>query len=569
MLERLFVKDYALIEVAEVEFRSGLNIITGETGAGKSILVGALGLIIGDRASTEVIRKGANKAIVEGVFYIKNYLKVKELLEKFEIEFDNRIIIRREISLKGSNRVFINDTPATLTQIKTLGNMLVDMHGQHEHQSLLSAEKHIDFLDTLGNYEKQLSLYKNLISELTTKKSELKKILLREKELREKEELYIFQLKEIESVSPEEGEDEILSEELKVLENAEHILSSSNEIYSFVYETEDSVYDKLSYLKKLISDLTKYDKKFVEQENEIESALTSLSEVASFVREYGSNIELDESALEEKRLRLGAINLLKKKYGGSLNSVLEKQKEIEANLNLSLNFEREISSLKNEIEKIRIKAGEIAEEISEQRKKLAYEISPEVESELKNLGMEDARFEVRFSETPSVADEFISVKGKKLKYDENGIDTVEFFISTNKGEDLKPLARIASGGEISRVMLALKTILAEKDSIPLLIFDEIDVGISGRIAQKVAETMRKLGFTHQVIAISHLPQIAAFGNHHFVIIKENSDERVISRVYELTSDERVAELAKLISGETVVNAAVEHAKELLKIAKQI
>jgi len=569
MLERLFVKDYALIEVAEVEFRSGLNIITGETGAGKSILVGALGLIIGDRASTEVIRKGANKSIVEGVFHIKNYLKVKELLEKFEIEFDNRIIIRREISLKGSNRVFINDTPATLTQIKTLGNMLVDMHGQHEHQSLLSAEKHIDFLDTLGNYEKQLSLYKNLISELTTKKSELKKILLREKELREKEELYIFQLKEIESVSPEEGEDEILSEELKVLENAEHILSSSNEIYSFVYETEDSVYDKLSYLKKLISDLTKYDKKFVEQENEIESALTSLSEVASFVREYGSNIELDESALEEKRLRLGAINLLKKKYGGSLNSVLEKQKEIEANLNLSLNFEREISSLKNEIEKIRIKAGEIAEGISEQRKKLAYEISPEVESELKNLGMEDARFEVRFSETPSVADEFISVKGKKLKYDENGIDTVEFFISTNKGEDLKPLARIASGGEISRVMLALKTILAEKDSIPLMIFDEIDVGISGRIAQKVAETMRKLGFTHQVIAISHLPQIAAFGNHHFVIIKENSDERVISRVYELTSDERVAELAKLISGETVVNAAVEHAKELLKIAKQI
>jgi DNA repair protein RecN (Recombination protein N) len=569
MLERLFVKDYALIEVAEVEFRSGLNIITGETGAGKSILVGALGLIVGDRASTDVIRKGAKKSIVEGVFVIKEYPKVKELLDEFDIEFEDRIIIRREISLKGSNRVFVNDTPATLSQIKTLGNMLVDMHGQHEHQSLLSTEKHIDFLDTLGNYQKQLNSYKNLIDYLTTKKSELRKLLIREKELREKEELYRFQLKEIESVSPEDGEDVKLAEELKVLENAEHILSSANEIYSFVYDTEDSVYDKLSYLKKLISDLTRYDKKFAEQENEIDSALTSLSEVASFVREYGSEIEFDESALEEKRSRLGAINLLKKKYGGSLNSVLEKERELEDNLNLSLNFEREISSLKTEIEKIRKRAGEIAGIISEQRKKLALEIAPKVEAELKNLGMEDAKFEVRFSETLSTSDEFIPVAGKELKYDEKGIDTVEFFISTNQGEDLKPLARIASGGEISRVMLALKTILAEKDSIPLLIFDEIDVGISGRIAQKVAETMRKLGFTHQVIAISHLPQIAAFGNHHFVIVKENSNARVISRVHELSPEERITELAKLISGETVVTAAVEHAKELLKIAKQI
>ncbi len=569
MLERLFVKDYALIEVAEVEFRSGLNIITGETGAGKSILVGALGLIVGDRASTDVIRKGAKKSIVEGVFYIKDYPKVKALLEEFKFEFEDRIIVRREISLKGSNRVFVNDTPATLSQIKTLGNMLVDMHGQHEHQSLLQTEKHIDFLDSLGNFRKHLQEYTQLISELADKKSKLRKLISMENELKEKEELYRFQLREIESVSPEEGEDEALSEELKVLENAEHILSSANEIYSFVYDTEDSVYDKLSYLKKLISDLTKYDKKFVEQEDEIESALTSLSEVASFVREYGSDIELDETALEEKRSRLGAINLLKKKYGGSLNSVLEKQREIEDNLNLSVNFGNEIFTLKSEIDKIRIKAGEIAYKISEQRKNLALKISPKVETELKNLGMEDARFEVRFNQTLSDSDEFIIVNGKKLKYDNTGIDSVEFYISTNKGEDLKPLTRIASGGEISRVMLALKTILAEKDSVPLLIFDEIDVGISGRIAQKVAETMRKLGLTHQVIAISHLPQIAAFGNHHFVIVKANRDNRVISRVHELDKNERIKELAKLISGETVVNAAVEHAKELLKIAKQI
>lgn len=569
MLLKLLVKDYALIELAEVEFRPGLNIITGETGAGKSILIGALGLLIGDRANAEVIRKGAKKAIVEGEFDISGIAALTKILDEFEIEYEDEIIIRREISLKGANRVFLNDTPVSLAQVKRLGNLLVDMHGQHEHQSLLQVDKHIDFLDRLGDYENLLSDFGIKISLLEDKKRELKKLKQREKELKEKEELYRFQLNEIETVSPEENEDEELSAQLRILENSEHILRSANEIYSFIYEGEESIYDKVSLLKKMFSDLTRFDKEFIAQEDEIQSALTSLAEAASFVLDYGNGIELDEEALEAKRERLGAINLLKKKYGGSLAAVLELRDKLESELNLAVNFTKEISALENEIENLRVEAGLIAERISDARKNTAESVSPKIESELHKLGMEEAIFDVKFVREDSTGDDFIYFAKKKVKYNEKGADIVEFMISTNKGEDLKPLAKIASGGEISRVMLALKTILAEKDAIPLLIFDEIDVGISGRIAQKVAETMRGLGKTHQVIAISHLPQIAAFGNHHFVIEKEETKERVISKIRPLNKKERISELAKLISGEKIVPAAIEHANELIKLSETV
>ncbi len=569
MLTKLLVKDYALIELAEVEFRSGLNIITGETGAGKSILVGALGLLVGDRASAEVIRKGAKKAIVEGEFYIKNFDNLKKILDEFDIDFEDEIIIRREITLKGANRVFLNDTPVSLSQVKQLGNMLVDMHGQHEHQSLLRAEKHIDFLDKLGSYEKVLEEFGKLTKLLEEKKRRREELILREKELKEKEELYRFQLSEIENVAPEENEDEELSAQLRVLENSEQILQSANEIYSFIYDGEESIYDKVSLLKRMFSDLTRFDKEFIAQEDEIQSVLSSLSEAASFVRDYGNGIELDEEALEEKRERLGAINLLKKKYGGTLAAVLELRGKLEDELKLASNFTKEIDLLSDEIESLRRDAGKSAEKISSERKKTAADISPKIESELHKLGMEEAVFDVSFAMEETSGDNFVYVNNRKVKYSENGADITEFMISTNKGEDLKPLAKIASGGEISRVMLALKTILAEKDGIPLLIFDEIDVGISGRIAQKAAETLRRLGRSHQIIAISHLPQIAAYGNHHFVIEKEETEGRVISKIRPLRQPERIDELAKLISGEKIVPAAIEHARELLKLSESI
>lgn len=567
MLKSLYVKDYALIGQINAEFGPGLNIITGETGAGKSILIDAMSLLLGERASTEVVRKGAQKSVVEGIFDVKGNKKVGKILEENEIEVLPELIMRREISLKGNNRCFLNDTPVTLNIIKDIGDLLVDLHGQHEHQSLLRTETHIDFLDEFGTTGELQKNYDKFFNRLTHATGELTELRKKEDTLKEKKDIYSFQIKEIDAVSPEEGEEEKIAEELNILENSERLSELASSVYESLYESENSVNDLLGRIKSDLEELLEIDRSFSEADSECESAVTLVNDIAEFVRNYRSKIDIDPDHLEELRSRLGAINMLKKKYGGSVKTLLEHRRKIGGEFDLAENYADSIENLESEINKLRIDCGKSAGILSAKRREISKKVEEEVRDSLANLGIENSVFKVEISNAPAEkdADDFIIVDGKRFKYGASGCDRVEFFISTNPGEDPKPLAKVASGGEISRVMLALKSILAKTDKLPLLIFDEIDTGVSGRIAQKVGHALKNLAGFHQVISITHLPQIAGLADQHFAVEKSLSEERVSSSIRKLGREERIEEVAKLMSGEKITEASLKGARELMGI----
>ena len=569
MLKTLLIKDYALIENIEVEFGKGLNIITGETGAGKSILIDAMGLLLGERASTEVVRRGSEKSIVEGVFETSANKKLEQLLSANEIECNSELIVRREVSLKGTNRCFLNDTPVTLNLIKEVGDLLVDLHGQHEHQSLLRAETHIEMLDDFANLEKQLQEFREVSKQLSVQSKERKELLQKESLLKEKRELFEYQIKEIDAISPQEGEEEKLSDELKILENSERLLSLTNEIYNAVYENEQSVQDQIADVKNKIIELAKIDKSFEENLKEIESVVASLADISSSMRSYKDRIDIDPKHLEVMRERLGTLNLLKKKYGGSIASVITHRKNIGDEFELAENFSQKIAQLEKQINELRKSCGTLAKKLSLERKNISKKIKKEIEDSLKYLGISDSVFEVKIINEISSdnSENFIIVDGKNYKFNEYGYDNIEFFISTNAGEDPKPLVKVASGGEISRIMLGLKSILAKSDKLPILIFDEIDTGVSGRIAQKVGQVLKSLASFHQIIAITHLPQIAGLSDLHFAVEKKKAGDRVVSSIVILKGEERVKEVAKLMSGEKVTEAALNGARELMGLSK--
>ena len=565
MLKSLEIKDYALIDHINIEFEKGLNIITGETGAGKSILIDAMSLLLGERASTEVVRKGAQKSFVEGIFNVENNKKVKGLLLENEIEFQPELIIRREISLKGSNRCFVNDSPVPLNMIKDLGDLLVDLHGQHEHQSLLRVETHLDFLDELADNNKLLDNYRTLYKELNSKQSELKQLKSKEESLKEKKEIYSFQIKEINNINPQIDEDELINKELNILENSEKLMELSDEVYNKLYDGEPSVIDLLGETKHKLIQLTEIDKSFLESEVECDSALAIVKELANSLRNYKSRIDIDPKEIEVKRERLGALNLLKKKYGGSINKIIEHREKIGKEYELADNFSGAINELEEVINNLRNTTGNAAEKISLARKKQSGKIETEVKRVLAELGIPDAVFQVNIIQNESITkdENSLVINNKRYRFNEKGIDEAEFYISTNAGEDSKPLIKVASGGEVSRIMLSLKSIAAKSVKLPLLIFDEIDTGVSGRIAQKVGATLKDLASFHQIIVITHLPQIAGMADNHYAVEKKQIDSRAISFIKKLSDNERINEIAKLMSGEELSKASIESAKQLI------
>jgi DNA repair protein RecN (Recombination protein N) len=566
MLKKLYIKDYALIEELEVEFNNGLNIITGETGAGKSIIIDSLNLVLGERANSDVIRRDAPKAVVEAHFDVIENIKVIALLEKLEIEFWETMIIRREINSKGQNRCFINDTPCTLVILKEVGDFLMDLHGQHEHQSLLRAETHIDLLDDFGSLQGMLEeyqkIYKNL-SELFNKLDELKQ---NEKSLKEKRELLDFQIKEIDELDPQTNELEQLESELAILENYEELYEITNKLYEKLYEKENSVHDELVICKNQLEKLSRIDKAFLEVKEEAKNAEVIVSEITKYIQNYNSRIEFDPEKLENIRNRIGALTLLKKKYGGTIESVIEHRKKIGKEFSLAENFENEIININKQIGEYRKVISDIASRLSSKRREVAKKLEKSISKVLKDLGIEKSVLEVKF-ETKSYPEEFercyIQLKNSYYTSTAKGMDKVEFFISLNEGEEVKPLAKVASGGEISRIMLSLKTILAKSDRLPVLAFDEIDVGVSGRIAKKVGLCLKNLSNFHQILCITHLPQIAGLADSHYVVEKKVEKHNVTTNVRMLTLDERITEIAKLLSGESISETALNGAKELI------
>lgn len=568
MLRSLYIRNYALIEELSIDFGSGLNIITGQTGAGKSILVGAVEMIIGERASTEVVRSGASKAVIEGIFEGAKLPAVEQLLAENSIEPlpSGKLIMRREIR-SNQSRAFINDTPGTVHLMREVASYLIDLHGQHEHQSLLRTDQHLILLDNYGGLGGLLETYQNCYQKVRDLIQEREDLIAREKELQQQKELVAFQIEEIDYVNPQEGEEEKLDAEMRVLANAEQLYESTSELYSLLFESEQSVYDRLVVVRNELQDLLRIDAQFREVSEEIESAEIIVSEVTKFLQDYNAQIEFDPERLEEIRQRLSELEGLKRKYGGSLEAVLEHRQEIGEVHQLAANYEDEIVRLDVRIKDAQQQLSKAAERLSQKRREVAETVEEGVMRELATLGIKHARFEVCFrrEEDPEgwLTLPTDSSSPGRYKAFTNGVDEVEFYISTNIGEEPRPLKDVASGGEISRVMLALKTILAKSERLPILVFDEIDVGISGSVARKVGRSMYDLAQYHQIISITHLPQIASLADVHFSVEKQVIDERTVTTVRHLSEEERAKAVATLISGADVTEAALENARQLL------
>jgi DNA repair protein RecN (Recombination protein N) len=567
MLKVLSIKNYALIEELTVEFSSGLVIITGETGSGKSIIIDALGLVLGARSNADTVRKGADRAVVEAVFHIEGNRILARVLEENGIAPPEELIVRREISAKGQSRCFIADSPATLALLKQVGELLVDLHGQHEHQSLLRLDTHIVVLDDFGGLDGIVAEFQGERKKLREISGEIDDLRQRERQLAEKKEFYEFQIAEIDALAPRASEEEDLERELKILENAEKLFAITGTLYATLYDGEQSVHDLLVVVRNQLQDIAAIDDQFAEAAKECASAGAVVSELAKFIQGYNARVEFNPERLEALRDRLGKLALLKRKYGGSIAGVIAHREKIGREVLLAENFNEVIGRLTKELDEARARCSAIAGRLSVKRHDIAKKVDGAVVEELVKLGIRHARFTTRIAQselsTDGAGSEFVGVGRKRLRLNARGYDDVEFFLSTNLGEEEMPLVRVASGGEVSRVMLALKSILAKSDRLPVLIFDEIDVGVSGRVAQAVGRSLKNLSNFHQVIAITHLPQIAGLADTHFAVEKKERGTRTTTGMRRLSLDEQVHEVARLLSGAEVTDAGLIGARELM------
>lgn len=567
MLKFLHIRNFALAEDLQIEFQSGLNILTGETGTGKSILVGAIAAVLGGRVYTEVIRTGFDKAFVEAVFDISSRQPLRNLLEAKGIEASDELFIRREISLTSSSRAFVNDVPVTMASLSEVGDFLLDIHGQHEHQSLLRRETHRYFLDALGQLSPDLQNVAEKFSGVKAVEKSLRDLQQRQKELESKYDLYEFQYQEIEKAALMPGEEEALNQERKLLSNMEKVFAISNQLNTLFNEGEFNLRDFISQADNQLRELSEFAGDMKKLYEEFSGAKIVFEEASRSVEEFQNRLEFDPQRLEEVETRLNLITQLKKKYGASIEEILHFQSEIKAALNLRENYDFEIGKLKKQYEQALNDYYQAASALSQQRKKVAERMQTWVQEKLVLLGMPNIRFQVNIERQEDPQGIFRE-KGKSYFADEYGVDQLEFYISPNPGEDFKPLSKIASGGEISRIMLALKSILATVDEIPTLVFDEIDLGVSGRIAQAVGRSIHQLSKSHQILCITHLPQIASHGEAHFSVEKYVENGRTFTRIIPLSENQRVEEIARLMAGEKITETVLNSARQLLEEAQQ-
>ncbi len=569
MLKSLYIKNYVLIDELHVEFGQGLNIITGETGAGKSIIVGALGVILGESPDKEAIRDQSSKAIFEAELSTER-LDIKHFLKEQEIEdFDDTLLIRRELNDSGRTRSFINDTPVPLKVLSALGDVLVDVHGQHQHQQLLRPKSHIDYLDAYADLFKERDQIKSVYQQLGDAQKQREQIIKRQHELERSRDYLEFQLREINAVQPQKGEDDALEQEERILGNAEYLYEKTTSMYRDLYEKQGAVVEVLKGAEKALGQLKEIDQSFSGLQSECETARIAVEDIATALQRYSSDITFDPQALEKIRQRMLQINGLKKKYGHSIQSILERKDHIEKELSLIDNVDENIDKLDKQIENNRIHLSELCQQLSEKRQQAADELSLKVNKLLVQLGMEKACFSVHNTYEPHSEEPFAYMNDKKVKVTLKGIDNIEFFIVSNKGEEERPLAKIASGGEISRVMLALKSLLAESDNVPVLVFDEIDAGVSGRIAQTVGKALRQLAKSHQILSITHLPQIASMAHHHYVVEKTSDEGHTRTFIHALEPQQRIENIAQLLGGRELTDTYLQSASALIEEAEKL
>ena len=568
MLKKLKIKDFTLIENLEIDFVSGFQVLTGETGAGKSVIIGAIGLLCGQRGQSELVRTGSEKTILEAEFEINKNNLIDEFLDENNIDqFGSLLILRREINHKGLSRAFINDTPSSLSQLSKLTGILIDLHGQHQHQKLLYVENHGIYLDAFASLEKELDKYKILFKKFLHNKNELIRLHNIKKNSIDQHDLFSFQAAELEKANLDENELEQLKGEKLKLENSEQLYEAANFVSNNLYSSENSVLISVSKALNSLTEVENIDTEFKELATNLGSARVMIEEVGRTAELLKEKIEFNPTRLEEIRNREAEIDWLIKKYQvNSIDELIKHQEKLNAELNRIQNYDEDIHGLEENLKSIQNDLNKLAIDISQVRKNKASILEEKMNKTLTTLGMNNANFSVKITwiEDPEGA---VSINDKKYKSSERAADQIEFLVSLNKGEPLKQLQKVASGGEISRIMLAIKSILSDTDDTFTLVFDEIDSGISGKIAQIVGNKFKEIGLSKQLIVITHLPQIASQAISQFAVEKIEFNGRNYIKIKTLNKNERIQEIAKLLGGKNVSAEAIANAKNLLNVSQ--
>ena len=550
MLRELKIENLAIIDELDIEFEKGFIVLTGETGAGKSIILSGINLLIGEKASVDMIRDGEENLVAQGVFDIDEEQKKK--LEAMGIDTDgDEIIIRRYYNRNGKARAFVNNVRITLADLKEIASTLVDIVGQHSHQMLLNRNNHIKLLDSfLFKEDKDIKeKLSTLLSQHREIKSKIEKIESDKKETLEKKEFYEYQLEEIEKLKLKDGEDEILEAEYKKVFNAEKIREKVYESLEYLKYDDDSALGFILESIKNIEYLGKYDERYLELAKRMESAYYELEDCVGEIEDISKNIEVTESDLDKIAGRMNTLKRIKEKYKRTLAELIEYREDLKEKLSDMNSGDFKTRELQKELDKIKAEYDKLAEKLSKARKEIALKIEDELLNELKFLNMEDAKLKVQINKVDRMTND--------------GYDEIEFFISTNVGQELKPLNKIASGGEVSRVMLALKVIFSKVDNIPILIFDEIDTGIGGETVRKIALKLKEIGENTQIISITHSPVIASKASQQFYIEKYVENSKTISRVKKLSANERIKEIGRMLVGEKINDEVLEIANKML------
>lgn len=551
MLQSLVIKNYAIIEQLQLNFNNDFTVITGETGAGKSILLGALSLILGQRADTSVLNDKEKKCVVEGTFNVSEKL-VAPFFKANDLDLEFPILVRREISANGKSRAFINDTPVNLNTIKELSLTLIDIHSQHETLELNSSNFQIEVIDAFANTDKLLKQYKQYFSEYQKLQQSYQQLLRTENEAKSDLDYLTFQLEELKVLKLQPGEQTDIENQLDIINNAEQILTTMQLSADMLLNSDDSIISRMNTITQGFSKISHCSENYTQLQERLNTVLIELKDIAREIDAENDSIDVDASKSDYLTNRLNSIYALTQKHRVSeSDELLNLESKLENQLNDINSAEEKLEQLKQAIEKSKVKLLDVAEKLSTKRKSIFKALEKNIIENLKELGMGDASFKI----------EHHIIKD----FSGTGIDQIEFMFSANKGMALKPLYKTASGGELSRLMLTIKAILAENSSIQTIVFDEIDTGVSGDIAYKMAAIMELMSKKIQIIAITHLPQVAAKGNTHFKIYKENHQNKTHTKMKVLINDDRVDEIAKMLSGKELTGAAKENARHLLAI----
>ena len=551
MLLEISIKNFAIIESISLNFEQGMTVLTGETGAGKSIIIDAMNMMLGARATTEVIRHGAPKAEIEGLFSIESNRALEEIFDEQGLELSDEIIIRREILQNGRSISRVNGQMVNLSVLRTIGQQLVDIHGQHDQEELMRPHRHIQMLDEFGDasFFELKEAYQMSFDNYRRMRKQVLDIKKNQQEHKARIEMLEFQMAEIEAANLKAGEDIALNQERDKLLNHKHIADTLTNAYSMLDNEEFSSLANVRSAMNDMESLEEFDPEYRDISSSLSESYYVLEDITKRLESIIDDLDFDGNRLMQVESRLDLIHTITRKYGGNVDDVLEYFAKITDEYNLLTGNNLSSEDMEIELKKLEKKLVDLAGQVAQARHKIAKNLEAEIKQELQDLYMEKAQFQVRFSQG---------------KFSREGNESVEFYISTNPGEDFKPLVKVASGGELSRLMLAIKSAFSRKEGKTSIVFDEVDTGVSGRVAQAIAQKIHKIGQHGQVLAISHLPQVIAIADYQFFIEKISNEHSTVSTVRLLTVEERIEEVAKMLAGENVTEAALTQARELLQ-----